>query len=163
MKKGLSPIIDELSEILILGSLPGDESIKNQKYYDNSRNQFWKIISYVFANRYIDFKNYDEKITFLKEHHVALWDVIESTDREGSLDNKIKNEKYNDLSSLLSKYNIKSIYVNGGKAEISLKKYIKLNKLDIEFVCLPSSSSLNTKLDTLGKAKVWKKEINKRN
>ena len=79
MKKGLEPIIFDDSEILILGSLPSDMSIQNEKYYDNPRNQFWDIISYVFEES-MEFETYEHKVEFLKKHRVALWDVIKCAD-----------------------------------------------------------------------------------
>lgn len=157
MKYGLKPIINDDSKILILGSLPGEKSLENQKYYDNKNNHFWKLLSYVFAGEYIEFNDYEEKIDFLNKHHIALWDVIKRANREGSLDSDIKNEEYNDLSSLLNNYNIKEVYVNGRKAENSLKKYMKHNNVNIDYKYLPSSSSLNAKLSILEKAKEWKK------
>ena len=84
------------------------------------------------------------EISFLKKHNIALWDVLKKAQRYGSLDNNIKNEKYNDLKTLLTNSNINDIYVNGRKAERSLKKYTKDNSLNIEYKYLPSSSNLNT-------------------
>jgi len=157
MKKGLEPIYWENSTILILGSLPGEESIKNQRYYDNKSNHFWKIVSFVFENKHIEFNNYEEKLAFLKEHNIALWDVINCANREGSLDSKIINEKYNDLKLMLNNSNIKHVFVNGRKAEKGLKKSKKIYGLDIEYKYLPSSSALNTKYSILEKVHEWKK------
>lgn len=161
MDKGLKPIIENNSKILILGSLPSKQSIRNQRYYDNKSNQFWKLISSVFENKCIDFQNYDEKISFLKKHNIALWDVLKKAQRYGSLDNNIKNEKYNDLKTLLTNSNINDIYVNGRKAERSLKKYTKDNSLNIEYKYLPSSSNLNTTYNFETKNIIWKQTIKK--
>jgi len=159
MKKGLNPIIDMNSKIIILGSLPGDQSINNQKYYDNKTNHFWKLISYVFENKCIDFKDYTEKIKFLKKHNIALWDVIKCADRKGSLDSNIKNEEFNDLKALLDNSNIKFVYVNGRKAERSLKKYLKINNLKIDYYYLPSSSSANASYNFDEKKTKWQSII----
>lgn len=161
MKKGLEPIVNKDSKILILGSLPGEMSLKNQKYYDNKNNHFWKLLSYVFEDKFIEFNDYEEKIKFLKNHKVALWDVIKCANREGSLDTNIKNEEYNDLYTLITKHNITNIYVNGRKAESSIKKYLKLNNLELNYNYLPSSSSLNAKLSIIEKSKIWKSIIKK--
>ena len=159
MKEGLKPICEKDSKILILGSLPGEESIKNQRYYDNKFNHFWKLLSFVFEDKYIDFNNYEEKISFLQKHKIALWDVIKCADREGSLDNNIKNEEYNDLDFVFNNSSIDCVYVNGRKAEASLKKYMELKEITIIYKYLPSSSALNTKHTALEKSKLWKKII----
>ncbi|MBE6148585.1 MAG: DNA-deoxyinosine glycosylase [Firmicutes bacterium] len=159
IKKGLEPIVENKSKILILGSLPGDQSILNQRYYDNKNNHFWKLISFVFENKFIEFEDYSQKIAFLKRHNIALWDVIKCANRIGSLDSNIANEEYNDLKSLLDNYSIKYIYVNGRKAEDSFKKYLKMNNLDLNYKYLPSSSSLNAKYSLNEKAFEWRKII----
>ena len=159
MKNGLEPIFEKDSKILILGSLPGDISILNQKYYDNKNNHFWKLISFVYEDKFIEFQIYDEKIKLLKKHKIALWDVIKCANRKGSLDSNIVNEEYNDVKSLLDQSNIKFIYVNGRKAEDSLKKYMKIKSTHIKYKYLPSSSSLNAMYSLDEKAKIWKKII----
>ena len=143
MSNCLKPIYNKNSKIIILGSLPSEKSIKNQEYYNNSTNHFWKIISYVFEKRIIEFTNYEDKISFLKRHNIALWGVISTADRIGSLDKNIKNESYNDLYPFIIENNIEKVFVNGTKAEKSLKKYLKLNNINLEYKLLPSSSSLN--------------------
>lgn len=141
-------------------SLPSEESIKNQEYYSNRRNQFWKIISCVFENRIIEFINYDEKVSFLKRYDVALWDVLSSADRIRSLDKDIKNEQYNDLNSFIIQNKIEKVFVNGSKAEKLLKKYLKSNCLNIAYIRLTSSSGINTKFSLEEKIQMWKKSIN---
>ena len=82
-KNSLLPVIDSDSNILILGSLPSDKSIEKSEYYGNKTNQFWNIITLIFDNEKIIFKNYDEKLKYLHEHHIALWDVYSSAIRKG--------------------------------------------------------------------------------
>ena len=159
MSDGMNPIYDENSTILILGSLPSEESIKNQEYYSNRRNQFWKIISCVFENKIIEFTNYDEKVSFLKKYDIALWDVLSSADRIGSLDKDIKNGKYNDLNSFIMQNKIKKVFVNGSDAATYLKEYLKSNCLNIAYIRLTSSSGTNTKFSLEEKIQIWKKSI----
>lgn len=156
MVHGLKPIYNKNSKILILGSLPSIKSINSQEYYNNPINHFWKIISYVFENEYINFKDYQEKKSFLYKHHIALWDVIKSANRIGSLDNNIKDEEYNNLYTFIKNNSIQNIFVNGKKAESSFKKYLKINNLDIKYQVLPSSSSANTKYTLEDKINIWK-------
>ena len=159
MFKGLKPIYNKESKIVILGSLPSIKSIENQEYYNNPTNHFWKIISFVFENEVINFNNYTEKQSFLQKHHIALWDVIKSADRIGSLDHTIKNESYNDLYPFIITNNISKVFVNGQKAEKSLKRYMKTIGKNIEYKLLPSSSSANTKYTLKQKIDIWTKNI----
>lgn len=115
------PIIDEQSRILILGSMPGVESLRLQQYYANPRNQFWKILYELFDTQASQV--YEEKVSFIKSKKIAVWDVIGY--REGSLDSNIREEKVNDLSALFKAYpDIKTVMFNGGKAYQTYKKWI---------------------------------------
>jgi hypoxanthine-DNA glycosylase len=81
MKKySFAPIVDEICRILILGSMPGEESIRQHQYYTNPRNQFWKIIYHIY-NAEMD-GDYHKKTEFLLSKQIALWDVIESCHRK---------------------------------------------------------------------------------
>jgi len=42
-KQGFPAVIDENTEILILGSLPGDVSIRKHQYYGHPGNDFWRL------------------------------------------------------------------------------------------------------------------------
>lgn len=140
----LLPIVNESSKILILGSIPGKQSLEKQEYYGNSRNAFWKIIFSLY-DKEIE-SEYDKKVEFLKEKHIAIWDVIASCNREGSLDSNITNEETNDFESLFKKYpNIKHVFFNGTKAYDVFKKRIGFKLLEnIEFEKLTSTSPANT-------------------
>ncbi len=155
MVKGFKPLYDKDSKILILGSLPGVSSIEHNQYYYNASNHFWKILLGVF-NENTELNNYEDKKTLLKKHHIALWDVIKCADREGSLDKDIKNEKYNDLKSFIEENGIERIFVNGKKAEKSLKKYMGINNIKYEYYFLTSSSCVNTRYTLKEKINMWK-------
>ncbi len=150
--QSFSPIVDENSEILILGSVPGIRSLEMNEYYAHPQNTFWRILFQIFNE---DFTNhYQEKILFLKKHHIALWDVIESCERKGSTDATIKNEDENDIVSLLDSYpNIKAIFCNGQKSYKNLIKILGKN-FRLPIYVLPSTSPLHTiSLDE--KYKIW--------
>lgn len=159
MVNGIDPIYDGNSTILILGSLPGEKSIKEQEYYNNPTNQFWKIISNVFEDKTINFCDYGEKVKFLKKHNIALWDVLSVANRIGSLDKNVKDEKFNDLNMFISKSKIEKIFINGSIAEKKFKKYLKLNNLNIKYKSLTSSSSANTKYTLEEKIHIWENVI----
>jgi hypoxanthine-DNA glycosylase len=136
------PLIDSQSEILILGSIPGVKSLEMQQYYAHPQNKFWKIIFELFNENFTE--DYMERITILKKHHIALWDVIDSCERKGSLDSEIKNEEANQIAELVEQHpNIKAIFCNGGKSFKNLQKVLGKNyKLPI--ILLPSTSPLHT-------------------
>ena len=73
-KKGLQPVIGSNPRILILGTLPGDESLRKQEYYGNPRNMFWKVMSGILEEPAP--MQYAEKVEYLKRHGIALWDVL---------------------------------------------------------------------------------------
>lgn len=123
VKIGLAPWIGENPKVLILGSLPGDESIKQQAYYANKRNAFWKIMRALYNNN----TETDNK-KFIISCGIALWDCVHSAIRKGSLDSAIKDDSVvaNDIRGLIAKYpTINTIILNGGKAEKFYNKYCK--------------------------------------
>lgn len=136
------PIIDDNSKILILGSIPGVKSLEKQQYYGHPHNKFWKIIFQLFNEEFSE--DYIEKIKLLKKNHVALWDVIDSCERKGSLDSEIKNEEANPIFELLENHqNISAIFCNGGKSFKILQKILGKN-FKIPILLLPSTSPLHT-------------------
>lgn len=109
------PIVDEKSEFLILGTMPGEDSLATGEYYANKNNIFWKIICNIF-NEGKNFSTYKEKMECVKKHHIAIWDVLSHCKREGSTDEAIMEEEHNDIDSFLKQYpNIKKIVFNGKK------------------------------------------------
>ena len=122
-KSGLEPWVGGEPKVLILGSLPGDESIKQQAYYANKRNAFWKIMRALYNNN----TETDNK-KFIISCGIALWDCVHSAIRKGSLDSAIKDDSVvaNDIRGLIAKYpTINTIILNGGKAEEYYNKYCK--------------------------------------
>ena len=142
-KKGLAPIIDKSTRILILGSLPSDESIRKQQYYGNPVNDFWRLISEVIEVD-ITALDYSARIEKLQEHGIGLWDVLFAGERDGSMDSNIKNEEINDFSNLNSiAPNLRLICFNGKKAGEFEKIIQEHEGHGIETKILPSSSGAN--------------------
>lgn len=137
------PIYDRDSKILILGSFPSVISRKQSFYYANKNNRFWKILPALF-NETIGETN-KERTEFLLKHHIALWDVIESCEINGSSDSSISNVKVNDIKGLLDKSEINTVFTTGKKAHELYMKYI-YPSLGIEDINLPSTSSANARL-----------------
>lgn len=152
------PIIDEHSHILILGSIPGQESLRRQEYYANQRNHFWRILFDLYSMPLPG--EYSQRISLIKKQGIALWDVIESCLREGSLDSNIEYENPNDFNWLFSKYpNIKFVFFNGGKAFEVFRKKVGFDLFQgVNFKKLPSTSPANT-MSFDKKLEEWKKII----
>lgn len=110
--KGFLPFFDENSEILILGSFPSVISRETNFYYGNKQNRFWKILSEAFGEPAPE--TIGEKQALLKNHKIALWDVVTECEITGSLDSTIKNYKVADLRQVLDNANVKTIILNGG-------------------------------------------------
>ncbi len=148
------PIIDALSEILILGSVPGVRSLERQQYYAHPQNAFWKIIFELFDEPFTE--DYTARIRILKRHHIALWDVIDTCERKGSLDSEIRNEEANRIGELLENYpGIKAIFCNGGKSYKNLQKILG-KEYPVPVFLMPSTSPLHT-VPLAKKLESWEK------
>ena len=142
-KEGLNPIINNNTEILILGTMPGDISIKTGEYYANTKNQFWNIIFKLFNDEHIE-HYYEEKTKLLLRNKIGLWDVLTKADRLGSSDSNIHKEELNNFVELFKNYpNIKTVVFNGKKA-MDYFKGIESIPQDKNYYILPSTSSSNT-------------------
>ncbi|WP_077619550.1 DNA-deoxyinosine glycosylase [Bacillus sinesaloumensis] len=154
---GLAPVANLDARVLILGSMPSEQSLQKQEYYGNKRNHFWPIMFQLFDSP--ELIAYDDKIAFLKEKRVALWDVLYSCHREGSLDANIRNEEPNEIENFVKTHRgLRLIICNGTKAYKSYQKYIGLDRFpEIEVVRLPSTSPVPGKYNkTLeGKLQEW--------
>jgi len=136
------PIVDEHSEILILGSVPGVKSLEMQQYYAFPQNQFWRLMFHLFDEEFST--DYNTRLKLLKNNKIALWDVIESCVRKGSLDTEIKDEIDNNIPLLIENHpHIKTIFCNGQKSYKNLVKILGKN-FKIPIVVLPSTSPLHT-------------------
>ena len=132
------PIANKDSKILILGSIPGVKSLEMQQYYAHPQNKFWKIICEIFNEEFTT--NYQQRIEILEKHHIALWDVIDTCERKGSLDSEIRNEEANKIEELLQNFpNIKAIFCNGQKSHKNLQKILG-KKFRLPIIVLPSTS-----------------------
>lgn len=136
----IAPIFDKDSYILILGSFPSVKSREAGFFYGHPQNRFWKVLAAIFKESVP--QTITEKKAFLLRNNIAVWDVIQSCDIEGSSDSSIKNVVPNDLTEILASADIRQIYVNGKKAEELYKKYI-FPHIHREAVCLPSTSPAN--------------------
>ena len=157
---GFKPIIAGKPKILILGSMPSATSLQQQQYYAHPRNLFWQLMSSI-----LQFPNdlpYKDKTRQLIEHRIALWDVIERCERQGSLDTAIVNDSIiiNDFNALFATYpSITHIFFNGRKAESEFRKRVipVLHGVTgkINYHTLPSTSPANAGTSKQDKLRQW--------
>lgn len=142
LKNILLPIVDSATRVLIVGSMPGKQSLEKQQYYGNPRNHFWPIMGELLEMAIPN--DYTERIALLKNNAIGLWDTIATCEREGSLDAAIRNEKPNDFQTLFEQYpNIQLVLFNGAKAFEVFKKHIGLELLDGRaYKKMPSTSPI---------------------
>lgn len=153
MKKGFDPFVFDNSEILILGSFPSVKSREINFYYGHPQNRFWKVLAITFGENIP--KTIEDKKELCQKHKIALWDVIVSSDLNGSSDLNLEKSNFTpaDLNSLLINYpNITKILCNG---KLAFKLYQKLFNLNKKVVCMPSTSPANTRFDI----DIWKNEL----
>ncbi|MAJ44943.1 MAG: DNA-deoxyinosine glycosylase [Candidatus Marinimicrobia bacterium] len=152
--KSFEPIIGLQPNFLILGTMPGKESLKKNQYYAHSRNIFWKII-YTLFNKNLS-SNYLDQIKFVKENNISLWDVCLTCFRLGSLDSKIKEEIPNNIPQLLGNHpSISTIIFNGKTAEKLYRKHFKFIENKKYFTAL-STSAANASYSFEQKLENWK-------
>lgn len=147
-------------EILILGSFPGEESLKQQMYYAHKSNRFFKVLFKIFDAEYSLDNNLRKKL--IENNNIALFDVIKSCDRVSSADSKIKNIVLNDIDGILIKYpSIKKIILNGKKA--GKVYYDNFPHIKVKAVVLPSTSPANAAFSFEKLYDIYKTEILKIN
>jgi hypoxanthine-DNA glycosylase len=154
MKKGLAPLISPTTNILILGTMPGERSIALQQYYGNKGNRFWRILFEVFDAPFSD--SYADRKMLLEKHGIGLWNVLRSCSREGSADHAIRDEQPNDFEWLHENYpNIRHIFFESKSAERFFLKHCE-KKQGISYNVLPSTSGLNAGMTYEEKLEQWK-------
>jgi hypoxanthine-DNA glycosylase len=151
-KLGLPPVVDENTEILILGSLPGDESLAAGEYYANRNNDFWKLVGDAL-NESLHGLPYKDKLESLKVHRIGLWDAYHACFRPGSMDKDITEKESNDFTVLKALApNLRLICLNGAGAAGAEESLIRLG---YQTRLLPSSSGANRR-DQKGRLMRWK-------
>lgn len=158
---GFPPIARPDATVLILGSLPGQRSIDAGQYYAHPQNTFWKIMSELYGIE----GSYRERCAGLIEHRIALWDVLASSVRPGSLDASIQTDTAtaNDFGRFLVTHtNIRLVAFNGQKAQQLFKRIVHINDVcrSIDFRALPSTSPAYVAMPFSGKLVAWKTVLN---
>lgn len=155
LKYSFSPISSPDAKVLILGTMPSEQSLALQQYYGHPRNAFWKIIFSVFETPFST--DYEHRKSLLLANRIALWDVLEACVREGSLDSAIKQEVANDFDSFLKAHpHIRHIYFNGQKSASFFKQQVAVSD-DYQLTTLPSTSPANAGMSFEKKLLEWER------
>lgn len=157
---GFNPITSVNPKWLVLGTMPSVESLNQDFYYAHPRNAFWPIMASLVN---MPANTVEDKIALVNQASLAIWDVLHSCDREGSLDSAIKNPQANDFEAFLNRYqSVHTICFNGKKAEQLFKRFV-LKKQDIhkniQYVVLPSTSPANASVTPEDKRLFWQEKI----
>ena len=147
------PFVELNSKILILGSFPSVKSREQSFFYMHPQNRFYKVLSKIYGDDFVNVGIEDKKKLFSK-YHLALYDVIESCDIVGSSDQSIKNVVPADIEMILKNSSIEHIYINGKKAFELFKRYFP-HLLSIT-TNLPSTSSANAAYSLTRLVEEWK-------
>ncbi len=139
-KASFAPVADKHCRLLILGSLPGEESLRQRQYYAHPQNRFWELVGSAIGTdlRALD---YQERLRTLLARRIGLWDVIAGATREGSLDSAIRNATGNDLAMLAKTLpELTVLAFNGRKAAMAGRKQLAGRPHGLRLIDLPSSS-----------------------
>lgn len=98
-KSSFPPVVAPDTRVLILGSLPGERSLAEQRYYAHPRNLFWRLIGDVIG-RDLEALDYDARLAALLASRIGLWDTVASAQRSGSLDAAIREAEHNPLADM---------------------------------------------------------------
>ena len=167
--QGLRPLYQSNAKILILGSMPGQASLDSQQYYGHPRNQLWPLLQQLFGvDAGLDYPCRCQQALAAK---VALWDVIGTCQRAGSLDSAIVRSsiRYNSLVELCQQLpDLQQIWLNGGKAAQSFRQYQRqLPALwpdpTITVHELPSTSPAHASLTFAAKLELWRQTLGSNN
>ena len=147
---GLTPITGRDPEVLILGSFPSRMSLEKGEYYGNPKNQFWVIMEQLFG---IDPDlPYADRTAFIVQHRIALWDVLCTCNRDGSMDTAIRNAVPNDIRGFVAAHpGIRCIALNGGTAG----RYFKRFNPGLSGIVLPSTSPAYAGMPLAEKVRRW--------
>ena len=166
--QSFEPIETKNAEILILGSMPGRASLVAGQYYAHTQNAFWRIVSELLG---FDVASpYAVRIAALKSARIALWDVLQSCTREGSLDAMIARdtEVANDFQTFFQTHkHITHVFFNGATAEACFKRHVMGNISNfgnfatrpLHYCRLPSTSPANAAMSLAEKYQAWQKII----
>jgi TDG/mug DNA glycosylase family protein len=160
MIRGFGPIAALDARVLVLGTIPGRQSLAMGQYYANPQNAFWFIMERLFqAEAELD---YEARVAMVKAAGVAVWDVLLSARRDRSVDSAIVagSEVANDFKAFFALHDqIRAVFFNGARAEALFRRFTlpglpQVHSLPL--LRLPSTSPANARLTRNDKLKAWR-------
>jgi len=154
--RSFRPIAGRNARILILGSMPGRASLAAGQYYAHRQNAFWRIVCRLLG---IDPASpYEARVRALRASRIAVWDVLHSCVRPGSLDSSIEEEAANDFNAFFGRHpGIAQVFFNGAKAEASFRRHVLAGiRVQLRYKRLPSTSPAHASLSFAHKLKAWR-------
>jgi hypoxanthine-DNA glycosylase len=152
-KRSFPPIADGRARVLVLGTLPGEESLRRGEYYAHPRNLFWQIVFALFDAPVV--ADYRERLAFVLERRIALWDVCEIGERYASADATIRREQPNAIDRLLDAHPlIRTVAFNGTGARRLYDRHFA-RRAKLAYLALPSTSPAHARIDFAGKLARW--------
>ncbi len=155
--RGFGPVWRADARVLILGSMPSVESLRQSFYYAHPRNAFWPMMAEILGEPVP--RSVEEKREMLMRHGIALWDTVAACERAGSLDSAIRAAEANDFESLYTKCpSIRWVLFNGGASEALYRRLVAREDARFHFARLPSTSPAYT-LSYEKKRAAWKRAL----
>ncbi len=152
-RRSFPPIVDAQAQVLLLGTLPGEESLRRQQYYAHPRNLFWPILFALFDAA--PAADYAAKLAFAAARRVALWDVCAVGEREASADASIRREEPNAIDRLLDMHPlIRAVAFNGTGARRLYDRHFA-RRPSLAYLALPSTSPAHARLGFAEKLGQW--------
>ena len=157
--RSFPPIADRSAEVLVLGSMPGAASLAAKRYYAHPQNAFWRIMAELL--KFDPDSSYSGKTKAMKAARIAVWDVLQSCTREGSLDSSIERDTQvpNDFQEFLRSHtNVVHVYFNGSIAESCFRRHVvgRMELDQLSFTRLPSTSPAHASKNYREKLKAWR-------
>jgi len=156
--KSFPPLAKATARVLVLGSMPGAKSLQQQQYYAHPRNAFWYIMARLFGFELN--ADYATRAACLIAQEVAVWDVLASCQRQGSLDASIQasTEQANDFNQFFQQHpDIRWVFFNGSKAQQAYQTHVMKQHTDapLHYHRLPSTSPAMAMLSKEQKYAEW--------
>lgn len=155
--RSFAPIAGRGARVLVLGSMPGQKSLEAGQYYAHRQNAFWKIVGELLG--FDPYAPYIRRVQALKSARIAVWDVLHSCTRAGSLDSSIDrtSETANDFREFFRRHpKISHVFFNGAKAEASFRRHVASGQdAAIQYARLPSTSPAHAAASYSRKLKAW--------